>query len=73
MVVLDDFRVLRIVLFFLEVNFRFWIKWDDLKIDFFCVNVYSLFIKKLEVFFLYLGFLLRVFILAYSSLFKFKS
>lgn len=70
LVVLDDSRVLRTVLPSLEANPRFWTKWDDLKIDSFCVNAYSPPIKKPEVPSPYLGFLSRVPISAYSSLFK---
>ncbi|KAK9677066.1 hypothetical protein RND81_11G119800 [Saponaria officinalis] len=57
LVVLEDSRVLRTVLPSLEGNFKFWSKWDELKIDTLCVNAYSPPVKRPELPVPYLGFL----------------
>ncbi|KNA18724.1 hypothetical protein SOVF_068170 [Spinacia oleracea] len=72
LVVLDDSRVLRTVLPSLEGNPRFWSKWDELKIDSFCVNAYNPPVKKPEIPSPYLGFLSRVPFWVINSFFKTK-
>ena len=58
--VLDDSRVLRIVLPSFEVDPKFWVEWDELGIDSVCVNAFSPPVKKPEVPAPYLGFLLKI-------------
>lgn len=60
LVVLDDSRVLRIVLPSFEVDPKFWVEWDELGIDSVCVNAFSPPVKKPEIPSPYLGFLLKI-------------
>jgi hypothetical protein len=57
---LEDSRVLRMILPSLDGNQRFWESWDELNIDSQCVNPYSPRVKKPELPALYLGFLVGV-------------
>ncbi|XP_021749587.1 probable inactive ATP-dependent zinc metalloprotease FTSHI 2, chloroplastic [Chenopodium quinoa] len=72
LVVLDDSRVFRTVLPSFEGNPNFWSKWDELKIDSFCVNAYSPPVKKPEIPSPYLGFLSKVPFWVINSFFKTK-
>ncbi|KAL8118667.1 putative inactive ATP-dependent zinc metalloprotease FTSHI 2, chloroplastic isoform X2 [Apium graveolens] len=60
LVVLEDSRVLRIVLPSFEVDPKFWVEWDELGIDSVCVNAFSPPVKKPEIPSPYLGFLLKI-------------
>lgn len=60
LVVLDNSRVLRVVLPSLESDKLFWASWDELKIDSVCVNAYSPPLKKPEIPSPYLGFLSNI-------------
>lgn len=60
LVVLEDSRVLRIVLPSFEVDPKFWVEWDELGIDSVCVNAFSPPVKKPEIPTPYLGFLLKI-------------
>lgn len=58
--VLDNSRVLRIVLPSIETDQKFWASWDELNIDSLCVNAFSPPLKKPEIPSPYLGFLSKV-------------
>jgi hypothetical protein len=60
LVVLEDSRVLRMVLPSLDGNQRFWESWDELHIESQCVNEYTPPVKKPELPAPYLGFLVGV-------------
>ncbi|GKV08221.1 hypothetical protein SLEP1_g19886 [Rubroshorea leprosula] len=60
LVVVVDYRVLRIVLLSLESDRKFWESWDALKIGPLCVNAYSPPVKRPELPAPYLGSLWRV-------------
>ncbi|XP_009617332.1 probable inactive ATP-dependent zinc metalloprotease FTSHI 2, chloroplastic [Nicotiana tomentosiformis] len=58
--VLEDSKVVRIVLPSVESDPRFWSEWDDLKIDGLCMNAYTPPLKKPELPSPYLGFLSNI-------------
>lgn len=58
--VLEDFKVVRIVLPSLEADPKFWAEWSELKLDEVCVNAYTPPLKKPEVPSPYLGFLGKI-------------
>nr|GMC74863.1 probable inactive ATP-dependent zinc metalloprotease FTSHI 2, chloroplastic [Ipomoea batatas]GMC77510.1 probable inactive ATP-dependent zinc metalloprotease FTSHI 2, chloroplastic [Ipomoea batatas] len=58
--VLEDSRVVRIVLPSAETDPKFWAQWDELKIDGLCMNAYSPPVKNTDVTYPYLGFLGRI-------------
>ncbi|XP_059287364.1 probable inactive ATP-dependent zinc metalloprotease FTSHI 2, chloroplastic isoform X1 [Lycium ferocissimum] len=58
--VLEDSKVVRIVLPSVESDPRFWTEWDDLKVDGLCMNAYTPPLKKPEIPSPYLGFLLNI-------------
>ncbi|KAM7471765.1 hypothetical protein LguiA_009948 [Lonicera macranthoides] len=57
--VLEDSRVVRIVLPSVEIDPKFWDSWDELKVDSICVNAYSPPSKNPELPSPYLGFLMK--------------
>ncbi|CAA2959223.1 probable inactive ATP-dependent zinc metalloprotease FTSHI 2, chloroplastic [Olea europaea subsp. europaea] len=58
--VLEDNKVVRIVLPSIESDPNFWEQWDELKVDGICVNAYSPPLKKPEIPRPYLGFLSKI-------------
>lgn len=58
--VLDDSKVVRIVLPSVEADPKFWVQWDDLKLDEACVNAYTPPLKKPEIPSPYLGILGKI-------------
>ncbi|CAN4115398.1 unnamed protein product [Withania somnifera] len=58
--VLDDSKVVRIVLPSVESDPRFWDEWDELKVDGLCMNAYTPPLKKPEIPSPYLGFLSKI-------------
>ncbi|OIT08684.1 PREDICTED: probable inactive ATP-dependent zinc metalloprotease FTSHI 2, chloroplastic [Nicotiana attenuata] len=58
--VLEDSKVVRIVLPSVESDPRFWSEWDDMKIDGLCMNAYTPPLKKPELPSPYLGFLSNI-------------
>ncbi|KAK3027085.1 hypothetical protein RJ639_040917 [Escallonia herrerae] len=66
--VLEDSRVVRIVLPSIESDKKFWESWDVLKIDGVCVNAYSPPVKKPEIPKPYLGFLSKIPVWVFSPL-----
>lgn len=60
LVVLEDNKVVRIVLPSIESDPSFWGQWDELKVDGICVNAYSPPLRKPEIPRPYLGFLSKI-------------
>uniref|UniRef100_M1CIA4 Cell division protein FtsH n=1 Tax=Solanum tuberosum TaxID=4113 RepID=M1CIA4_SOLTU len=58
--VLEDSKVVRIVLPSVESDPRFWAEWDELKVDGLCMNAYTPPLKKPELPSPYLGFLSNI-------------
>ncbi|KAM3359450.1 putative inactive ATP-dependent zinc metalloprotease FTSHI 2, chloroplastic [Capsicum galapagoense] len=58
--VLEDSKVVRIVLPSVESDPRFWAEWDELKLDGLCMNAYTPPLKKPELPWPYLGFLSKI-------------
>ncbi|XP_059643931.1 probable inactive ATP-dependent zinc metalloprotease FTSHI 2, chloroplastic [Cornus florida] len=58
--VLEDSRVVRIVLPSIESDPKFWESWDELELDSVCVNAYTPPIKKPQIPSPYLGFLSKI-------------
>lgn len=58
--VLEDSKVVRIVLPSVESDPRFWDEWDELKVDGLCMNAYTPPLKKPELPSPYLGFMSKI-------------
>lgn len=58
--VLEDSKLVRIVLPSVESDRRFWAEWDELKVDGLCMNAYTPPLKKPELPSPYLGFLSKI-------------
>ncbi|KAG6428965.1 hypothetical protein SASPL_107004 [Salvia splendens] len=60
LVVMEDNKVVRVVLPSIESDSKFWKEWDELKIDGICMNAYSPSLKKPDIPEPYLGFLSKI-------------
>ncbi|KAL1551568.1 putative inactive ATP-dependent zinc metalloprotease FTSHI 2, chloroplastic [Salvia divinorum] len=66
LVVMEDNKVVRVVLPSVESDSKFWKEWDELKTDGICMNAYSPALKKPDIPEPYLGFLSKIPVLLFS-------